>query len=119
MCTLIRVQRVYGSSKKGGYRVLVDRLWPRGLSKEDVQADLWLKEVAPSNELRKWYGHDPARWEEFKERYFKELAGHEDSVMMIEDRARAADVVLLFGSKEERLNNAVALKEYLEKRLGT
>ncbi len=116
---MITTERVYGSPRGGGgFRILVDRMWPRGMKKEDVRADLWAKEAAPSNELRKWYGHDPAKWSEFRKRYFKELDRHQDAVRPIEDRVRSGDVVLLFGSKEEKYNNATALKEYLEKRLG-
>jgi uncharacterized protein YeaO (DUF488 family) len=112
---VIGVQRIYDRDAGGqGYRVLVDRLWPRGVRKEEV--DLWLKEVAPSTELREWYGHAPEKWPEFKKRYFAELKGRKDEVQQILDLAKKKDVVLLFGSKEEKLNNAVALKQYLDRR---
>jgi uncharacterized protein YeaO (DUF488 family) len=94
--------------------VLVDRLWPRGISKEKGRIDLWLKEVAPSNELRKWYGHRPELWEAFKERYFRELAGAPAAVQQLRSMIARGPVTLLFSSKEERLNNAAALKIYLE-----
>lgn len=112
---MIRVKRVYEPpSAEDGTRILVDRLWPRGLSKERARVDLWLKDLAPSNELRKWYGHDPARWEEFRRRYRRELSGKEDLMSTIRERERAGTVTLLFGSREESLNNAVALKGFLE-----
>jgi uncharacterized protein YeaO (DUF488 family) len=115
---VIETRRVYGDSSGGsGYRVLVDRLWPRGLKKEDVKADTWLKEVAPSTELRKWFGHEPEKWPEFKRRYFKELKDHPDEVHKIVSRAKRGRVVLLYGAKDEEHNEAVALKEYIEKEI--
>jgi len=115
MVLAIVIKRVYEApSEDDGYRILVDRLWPRGLKKEEAKVDLWLKEVAPSNELRKWYGHRPEKWEEFKQRYGRELEGKEELVAQIRSRAEGQKVTLLFGSKEERLNNAQALKEYVE-----
>lgn len=113
----VRIKRVYENAEAGdGLRVLVDRLWPRGLSKEKAGIDRWLREISPSTELRKWYGHDPSRWEEFKARYFAELDRHGEAIAELVDQARAGIVTLLYGSRERRLNNAVALKEYLEKR---
>ena len=113
----IRTKRVYEEAEEAdGLRVLVDRLWPRGLSKEKAGIALWLKDLAPSTELRKWYGHDPARWEEFKARYFRELDRHGETVAELVDEARAGTVTLLFSSREQKFNNAVALKEYLERR---
>jgi uncharacterized protein YeaO (DUF488 family) len=110
-----RVKRVYAEpSESDGFRVLVDRLWPRGLSKEGARVDLWLKDIAPSDGLRKWYGHDPEKWPEFKRRYFRELK--EKEALLEEITSRRGQVTLLFGSKEEKLNNASALKEYLEKK---
>jgi len=112
---MIRVKRVYEPPSAGdGTRILVDRLWPRGLSKERARIDLWPRDLAPSTELRKWYGHDPARWDEFRRRYRDELAGKEDLMRAIRERERAGPVTLLFGSREESLNNAVALKGFLE-----
>ncbi|MCL4473286.1 MAG: DUF488 family protein [Actinobacteria bacterium] len=112
---MIETRRVYEEKHHtGGYRILVDRVWPRGLKKEEVKPDLWLRDVAPSNELRKWYGHDPAKWPEFRKRYFKELKGHKDDIAFISDKERDGKVILLYGARETRYNNAVALKEFLE-----
>lgn len=112
----IRLKRVYDKpGKEDGYRILVDRLWPRGLSKQQAKIDLWLKEAAPSTKLRKWYGHDPSKWKAFKSRYFSELMRCQDSLADVLSRARRESVTFVFSSKEERFNNAVALKEYLEK----
>jgi len=114
---MIRVKRVYEPAEAtDGYRVLVDRLWPRGLRKEAARVDLWLKEIAPSNELRKWYHHDPAQWEEFQQRYGAELRDHEDLVALLRTKAREGDLTLLFSSREAVRNNAAALKAYLEKK---
>jgi len=111
----ILIKRVYDPpEKQDGYRVLIDRLWPRGMKKEVARIDEWFKEIAPSNELRKWYSHEPAKWEEFKRRYFKELEGHRETVEQLGRKASQATVTFLFSSKETRLNNAVALKEYIE-----
>jgi uncharacterized protein YeaO (DUF488 family) len=113
---MIKTKRVYDApSRDDGYRILVDRLWPRGTSKEKAGVDLWLKEIAPSNELRKWYEHDPLKWEEFKRRYFKEIEGHQDLLDQIRQRAKKGRVTLVYGSREEKLNNAAALREYLAK----
>ncbi len=115
---MIKIKRVYEKpSKDDGKRILIDRLWPRGLKKEDAQIDEWIKEVAPSNELRKWFNHDPNRWGQFKNRFFAELLGKREIVEGIINAARRGTVTLLFGSKEERFNNAVALKEYIEAKM--
>jgi uncharacterized protein YeaO (DUF488 family) len=112
---VIKTERVYEhNGSQRGYRVLVDRLWPRGIKKEKV--DLWLKGIAPSDELRKWYLHEPEKWPEFKKRYYQELKDNPDVERLL-DIARKKDVLLLFASKEEKINNAVALKEYLDTRL--
>ena len=96
----------------------MDRLWPRGLSKMKVRIDLWQKDIAPSNSLRKWFGHDEKKWVEFKRRYFKELDKNNDTVNTIIRIAKKQNsVTLLYGSKEERFNNAIALKEYLEEKI--
>jgi uncharacterized protein YeaO (DUF488 family) len=115
---MIKAARVYGFQEEHGYRILVDRLWPRGVSKEDAKLDLWLKEIGPSNELRKWFGHDPERWNGFKEKFFSELDEKKELVEQIIIKAREGDVVLLFGAKDEEHNNAVALKEYIESKMG-
>ena len=112
---MIKIRRVYEPAEKGeGWRVLVDRLWPRGLKKEEVKFDQWLKEIAPSEGLRQWFAHDPGKWEEFKNRYFQELKKNEGLVETIRVKAREGTVTLLFGAKDTELNNAVALKEFLE-----
>jgi len=97
-------------------RVLIDRLWPRGLSKADARVDIWMKELAPSTELRRWYGHDAEKWPEFKKRYYSELDTNPVGVAELMSHAATGKVTLLFGSREERLNNAFALKDYLESR---
>jgi uncharacterized protein YeaO (DUF488 family) len=117
---MIKIERIYDNPKgNDGFRILVDRLWPRGLSKDKVRIDLWQKDVAPSNSLRKWFGHDEKKWDDFKRRYFKELDKNIDSVRTILCKARQGSITLLYGAKEERFNNAVALKEYLEERNNT
>ena len=116
--SMIEVKRVYEpASKNDGFRLLVDRLWPRGLSKERAKVDLWMREISPSTELRKWYSHDPRKWDAFRQRYAHELGGRKDLL----DRVRAIErhegtVTLLFSAKETRYNNAVALKMILEAR---
>jgi len=113
---MIKIKRIYNApSDDDGSRILVDRLWPRGLSKEKAKVDLWLKEIAPSNELRKWYGHDPKKWTEFRKRYFNDLDAKRELVNQIVQKMKTGDVTLLYSSKEEQLNNAVALKEYIMK----
>lgn len=113
---MLKVKRVYEPPARGdGKRILVDRLWPRGLKKEDAKLDEWLKDVAPSDELRKWYGHDPEKWPEFKRRYAAELKDKKELLSPILEADRKGTATLLFSSKEEHINNAVALKGYLEK----
>lgn len=112
---MLKMRRVYEEpAKSDGFRVLVDRLWPRGLTKEKAKIDLWLRELSPSAGLRKWFGHEPAKWPEFKRRYFEELEGKD--VGEILRRSRKGAVTLVYGSKEEKLNNAAALAEYVRKR---
>ncbi len=111
----VEIKRVYEPPTPGdGKRVLVDRLWPRGLSKASARIDYWAKEVSPSSELRKWYKHDPDKWGEFKRRYFAELSSVPDAVEALLDSALSGKITLLYSSKERQLNNAVALREYLE-----
>lgn len=109
---MISISRVYGEIP-AGYRVLADRLWPRGVKKENI--DYWAKEIAPSNELRKWYGHIPERYEEFKEKYWAELDGNPETETLTA-MCRGQDVVLLYAAKDEERNNAAVLKEWLESR---
>jgi uncharacterized protein YeaO (DUF488 family) len=120
----IRVERIYDNPKgrnnnDNDFRILVDRLWPRGLSKDKVKVDLWQKDIAPSNSLRKWFGHDEKKWNEFKRRYFKELDKKSELVNIILSKLKeeeSSSITLLYGTKEDRFNNAVALKEYLDEK---
>jgi uncharacterized protein YeaO (DUF488 family) len=115
---LIRVKRVYEQpSDKDGLRILVDRLWPRGLRKSEARLDLWIKEIAPENRLRKWFSHDPEKWEEFRNCYLKELEQKEEYVQELLRKARENNLTLLYAAKDETFNNATVLKEYLESRL--
>ncbi|MCG8589996.1 MAG: DUF488 domain-containing protein [Proteobacteria bacterium] len=108
------LKRVYEpASRQDGLRVLVDRLWPRGLSKDAARVDLWLKEVAPSTELRKWFGHEPKRWAEFRRRYEHELEAHTESLERLVELAGRGRVTLLFGAKDEERNQAVVLLDVL------
>ena len=112
---MIQAKRVYDPpSPSDGFRILVDRLWPRGVSKGRAALGLWMKDVGPSDELRKWFGHDPKKWSGFRKRYFRELAGKAELLGTILSRARKGTVTLLYGARDERFNNAVALKEYIE-----
>ena len=113
---MIKIKRIYDTpTEDDGFRILVDRLWPRGLTKEKAKVDLWLKEIAPSDQLRKWYAHDPKKWAEFRKRYFNDLDTKRELVNQIVQKMKEGDVTLLYSSKEEKINNAVALKEYIEK----
>lgn len=110
----INIKRVYESpDKKDGTRILVDRLWPRGLTKEKAKVDLWLKDIAPSAELRKWFGHDPEKWMEFKKRYQAELNENAASVSQLKEQIKKGTVTLVYGAKDEEHNDAFFLKEYL------
>jgi len=114
----IRIHRIHdGPAPGGGMRVLVDRLWPRGITKERAGAQLWLKEVAPSTALRKWFGHDPARWDEFRRRYRAELDDNADAVERLLEIARRAPLTLLYSARDEDHNQAVVLAGYLRERL--
>ena len=115
---MIMIKRIYDPpAAEDGFRILVDRLWPRGLAKAKTKVDLWLKEISPSNELRKWYGHDPEKWEEFKKRYRNEIEDQKEALDSIVKKARGGIVTFLFSSKEKKLNNAAALKEFVERRM--
>jgi uncharacterized protein YeaO (DUF488 family) len=114
---MIRVKRVYETpSRKDGFRILVDRLWPRGLTKERAAVDLWLKDVAPSTELRKWFGHDPARWKQFQARYRRELARNKAALAPLRQKANDRTVTLVYGARDEEHNEALVLKRILEAR---
>ncbi len=112
---MIQIKRVYDPpARSDGHRLLVERLWPRGMKKEKLELDAWLKDAAPSTELRKWFNHDPARWQEFQQRYRAELDQHPGAWQSILDEANKGDVTLLFSSHDAAHNNVVALKAYLE-----
>jgi uncharacterized protein YeaO (DUF488 family) len=113
---LIKIKRVYDEpDESDGYRILIDRLWPRGLSKEKAKIDLWLKDIAPSDNLRKRFAHDPNKWVEFKKRYFEEIDNNKKVLELMLKKAKEGAVTLLYGAKNEKFNNAVVLKEYIEK----
>ena len=115
---MLKTKRVYDeSAKTDGFRVLVDRLWPRGLSKDKAKIALWLKDIAPSDTLRKRFCHDPKKWSEFKKRYFQELDNKQELVSLIVEKARKDTVTLLYGARDVEHNNALVLKAYLEERL--
>ncbi len=115
---MIQTKRVYEPpARSDGVRFLVERLWPRGLKKEDLDARAWLKDAAPSTDLRKWFSHDPARWNEFKKRYKAELDKEPEAWQPILDAARDGTVTLLYSSHDMEHNNAIALQEYLERKL--
>ncbi len=114
---MIELQRVYGRRGTHGTRFLVERLWPRGIRKDSLHFSDWLKDAAPSNSLRRWFQHDPAKWAEFKRRYRMELDEHPDAWAPIVAAARAGDVVLLYSSHDTEHNNAVALRDYVEEKL--
>jgi uncharacterized protein YeaO (DUF488 family) len=114
----IDLKRAYDPpARNDGRRILVDRVWPRGIAKDDLQIDAWLKDLAPSTELRKWFGHDPKKWDEFRKRYARELEQRSEMLEDLVEQARAGHVTLVFSAKDTRHNNAVALKEHLERRL--
>lgn len=115
---MIRIKRIYDRpDPSDGVRILVDRLWPRGMSKGEARVDEWRKDLAPTNVLREWFHHDPPRWEEFQLRYRNELdaAGKAEELKELAERARTETVTLLFAARDEARNNAVALKKILEK----
>jgi uncharacterized protein YeaO (DUF488 family) len=112
---MIKIKRVYDlPAKDDGFRILVDRLWPRGMTKEKAKIDLWLKEIAPSDELRKWFGHDPKKWQEFKSKYKAELKNKKELLAKIKQMEKEKrTVTLLYSTKETEHNNAVALSTFL------
>lgn len=112
----IRTKRIYEPpAEDDGFRVLVDRVWPRGKKKNEVKIDRWLKSVAPSNELRKWFNHDPDKWKEFKKAYFAELRQQKDVLRDLLEQAGDGPVTLVYSARDEHHNNAVALREYLNR----
>lgn len=115
---MIRVKRAYDPAEPGdGDRYLVDRIWPRGKKKEDLKLESWVKDVAPSDELRHWFGHEAQKWDKFQQRYFAELDNSPESWQPLLQAARKRKITLVFAAKDEEHNNAVALREYLEAKL--
>jgi uncharacterized protein YeaO (DUF488 family) len=112
---MIKLKRVYETpEKEDGFRILVERLWPRGISKERARIDLWLKDAAPSPELRKWFSHDPEKWDEFHKRYYAELKLKKDILDMVKQRSGAGTVTFVFASRDEEHNSALLLRKYIE-----
>ncbi|SOD42021.1 DUF488 domain-containing protein [Nitrosovibrio sp. Nv4] len=112
----IRIKRVYEpSDKEDGTRILVDRLWPRGLTKAKADVHLWLKEIAPSTELRKWFGHDTDKWVEFKKRYRAELKENDEQVALLKEKIKNEVVTLVYGARDEAHNEAIVLQEFLRR----
>lgn len=110
----VKTKRIYDPPEASdGSRVLVDRIWPRGISKDEAKLDLWLKEAAPSTDLRKWFGHDPERWDEFRSRYRAELSNNDEALAPLRKLIEDESVTLLYAARDEVHNNAVALKEFL------
>ena len=110
----IKIKRVYEEpAKDDGMRILVDRLWPRGLTKQKADIDLWLKDIAPSTELRKWFGHDPEKWKEFRKRYNEELKKNTEQIEILKEHLKKGIVTLVYGAKDEEHNEALVLKESL------
>jgi uncharacterized protein YeaO (DUF488 family) len=117
--TIVKVKRVYESIQRSdGPRFLVERLWPRGMKKEQLKLDAWLKDVAPSDSLRRWFGHDPLKWNEFQKKYRAELSDNPDAWKPILEAAKRGCVTLLYSSRDTEHNNALVLKSFLEERLG-
>lgn len=111
----INIKRVYENpTQEDGTRILVDRLWPRGLTKEKASVDVWLKEIAPSTALRKWFGHDPAKWAEFKKRYHEELRKNPEQVSLLKEQIRKGAITLVYSAKDEEHNEALVLEELLD-----
>lgn len=111
---MLGLKRIYDTpNPNDGQRILVERLWPRGLTKAEAAVDLWLKDVAPSPELRKWFAHDPAKWGMFKDRYWKELKSHPDEIAQLRKAARKGPVTLIYAARDKEHNAALALQEYL------
>jgi uncharacterized protein YeaO (DUF488 family) len=116
---VIKLKRVYDQpSPDDGLRILVERLWPRGLTKKRAAVDLWLKDVAPSPELRKWFAHDPAKWAEFQRRYRAELRRNKDAVKLLKEKIKAGTVTFLYAARDEERNSAVVLTRVVERRRG-
>jgi uncharacterized protein YeaO (DUF488 family) len=108
----IKIKRVYEKpDKEDGIRILVDRLWPRGLTKEKASISIWLKDIAPSTELRKWFGHDPSKWDEFRKYYYQELINNIEQGLLLKEQMKKGTVTLVYGAKDEDHNEALVIKE--------
>ncbi len=117
MSARIWLRRAYDPpTRNDGYRVLVDRIWPRGVSRDDAAIDHWAREMAPSDDLRRWFNHDPGRWDEFQRRYRAELEAHDDALDTLVDRVGQGRVTLVYGARDQRHNNAVVLRDVIEAR---
>jgi uncharacterized protein YeaO (DUF488 family) len=115
----LQIKRVYDEpSDTDGTRILIDRLWPRGLTKAQAQVDLWLKDIAPSTALRQWFGHDPRKWDEFKQRYQDELHKNSEAIAQLRAHMATGTVTFVYGAKDQEHNDAVVLQEYLREREG-
>lgn len=113
----IQIKRVYEEpNKDDGKRILIDRLWPRGLTKEKAAIDLWIKEISPTTDLRKWFGHEEGKWDEFKKRYTQELQKNHDLIEQLIQELKSGKVTLVYGAKDIEHNDAIVLKEYLEQK---
>ena len=114
----VKLKRVYEEpSESDGTRILVDRLWPRGLTKEKAKVDVWLKEIAPSTELRKWFNHEPSKWPEFKKRYQAEMSNNTEVLSALKKHLANGKATIVYGAKDEEHNDAVVIKQYLDKRV--
>lgn len=114
MKTSVSIKRVYAPPEKSdGFRVLIDRLWPRGLSKEKAKVDLWLKEIAPSTALRKWFNHEPEKWKQFENKYQEEIKNNPEALRVLKSKMKQGKLTLVYGAKEERFNDAVVLQNLL------
>jgi uncharacterized protein YeaO (DUF488 family) len=112
----VRMKRAYDRPQRAdGYRVLIDRIWPRGVSKDEARLDEWARELAPSSELRRWFGHDPAKFDEFRRRYREELTAKEEKLRELRRRARAGTLTLVYGARDSEHNDAVVLAELLRR----
>ncbi len=110
----VKIKRVYDKpAKEDGMRILVDRLWPRGLTKQKAKVDLWLKEIAPSTELRKWFSHEPKKWTEFRKKYLQELKENKEQISVLKEYLKKGAVTLVYGAKDEKNNEAKVLEELL------
>jgi uncharacterized protein YeaO (DUF488 family) len=114
---MVKIKRVYDeASPDDGSRILIDRLWPRGIKKDEAKIDEWIKDIAPSNELRKWFAHDPSKWQEFRKRYMEELKDQSNLVEILINRAKRGNITLIFSARDTEYNNAVVLSELISKR---